>query len=182
MARRIFVDTEWTAVPWSATADLLWIGLADEDGQTWCALSSDAHVDSADKKYVSYLLRIITPDVPRLSRVEISKAVQAFCGHVDEFWAWIPSPESFVQWSKLGGDAMEVFTKIRDIDLQMLRSVVAPWPVTWPDSLQDLNAAATAAGVEVPPRAPNYLHPRVHADWNQKLYALINRTHGTSDA
>jgi hypothetical protein len=182
MTRRIFVDTEWTAVPWSPAADLLWIGLADEQGRTWCALSSDAEVTTPNEKYVSDLLRIITPDVPRLSRAEISTAVQTFCGDVDEFWAWIPTPASFAQWSTLGDDAMDVFQRIREIDLQMLRSVVAPWPMTWPNSIQDLNAAATAAAVEVPPRAPNHLHPRVHADWNQRLHALINRSHGTSDA
>ena len=182
MPRHIFVDTEWTAVPWSRDADLLWIGLSDEYGQTWCALSSDAHIDSANEKYVSDLLRIITPDVPRLSKADISKTVQDFCGQVDEFWAWIPTPESFAQWSKLDDKAMEVFARVKDIDLQMLKSVVVPWPLTWPDRIQDLNAAAAAAGVEVPPRAPNFLHPRVHADWNQRLYALISQAHGTSAA
>lgn len=182
MSRRIFVDTEWTAVPWSSVTELLWIGLADENGRSWCALSSEAQVDPANEKYVSDLLRLITPDVPRLARIELSTAVQDFCGHVDEFWAWIPTPERFAEWSQLGDAALEVFEKVRDIDLQMLRALVRPWPKAWPASLHDLNAAAAATGVEVPPRAVNYLHPRVHAEWNRQVYSLIYAANGPSDA
>ena len=182
MPRRIFVDTEWTEVPWSPAADLLWIGLADERGQTRCALLPNAHIDPANQGYVSDLMRIITSDVPRLSRAEMSRSILEFCGQVDEFWAWIPTLESFAQWSKLGDNAIEVFTTVKDIDLQMLKSIVVPWPLTWPDKIQDLNAAAAAVGLELPTRPPNFLHPRVHADWNQKLYALISRARGTSAA
>lgn len=182
MLRRVFVDTEWTAVPWSSASELLWIGLADEDGRSWCALSSEARVDPANERYVSALLELITPEVPRLARAELAKAVQDFCGHVDEFWAWIPTPERFAEWSRLGDAALEVFTRCRDVDLQMLQALVTPWPKTWPNSLQDLNAAAVAAGVQAPPRAVNYLHPRVHAEWNRELFSLILAESRSGDA
>jgi len=39
--------------------------------------------------------------------------------------------------------------------------------------LLDLNAAAMAAGVEIPARAPNHLHPRMHAEWNRRLFEDI---------
>lgn len=173
MPRRIFVDTEWTAVPWSSGAELLWIGLADESGKSWFALSAEAKVLPGNEKYVSDLLQLITPEVPRLSRAELSSAVQRFCGHVGEFWAWIPTLESFANWSKLGDAASEVYQRCRDIDLRMLRTLVTPWPASWPAELHDLNAAAAAAGVQLPPRARNHLHPRVHSEWNQHLFSLI---------
>ena len=182
MLRRVFVDTEWTAVPWSSESELLWVGLADEDGRSWCGLLSEARIDPANEKYVSDLLRLITPDVPRLTRIELRDAVLEFCGHVDEFWAWIPSLERFAEWSRLGDGALEIFNRCRDIDLQMLKSLVTPWPKTWPNSLRDLNAAAIAASVQVPPRAPNHLHPHVHARWNQQLYGLIRAASRPSDA
>jgi hypothetical protein len=62
MLRRIFLDSEWTAVPWSRSAELLWIGLANEDGRSWCAPSSEARVDPCNKMYVSDLLQLITPE------------------------------------------------------------------------------------------------------------------------
>ena len=182
MLRRVFVDTEWTAVPWSGAAELLWIGLADEEGRSWHGLSSEARVDPANEKYVSDLLQLITSEVPRLARTELAAAVQEFCGHVDEFWAWIPTPERFAEWSRLGDAAFEVFESCRDIDLQMLKALVTPWPKTWPNSLRDLNAAAVAAGVQVPPRATNHLHPRVHAEWNRTLFGLISTANRPRDA
>lgn len=171
--RRIFVDTEWTAVPWSASAQLLWIGLSDEQGQSWCGLSSDARVDPENDKYVSDLLALITPEVPRLPRGDLATAVRRFCGEVDELWAWIPTLASFASWSNLGDRSPEIYERCRDIDLQMLRCLIDPWPPSWPKNIHDLNAAAMTAGVQAPPRAPNHLHPRVHAEWNRELFKLI---------
>jgi hypothetical protein len=180
--RRVFVDTEWTAVPWSSACDLLWIGLSDEDGRSWCGLCSDARIDPANERYVSDLLQLITPDVPRLARAELSTAAQAFCCDVAEFWAWIPTAESFAAWSRIGDSAFEVYQRCRDIDLQMLQALITPWPESWPNALQDLNAAAVAAGVALPPRAKNHLHPRVHTEWNRELFNRILDVGRQSDA
>lgn len=176
MTRRIFVDTEWTAPPWSAQSELMWIGLADEDGRSWYGISSEVQIDPPTNDFISGLFRLITPDEPRLSKQQLAAAVVDFCGDVDEFWAWIPTVESFTQWSGLGDDAPAVFSRYRDIDLQMLKGLVNPWPDGWPDRLHDLNAAATVAGVEIPPRAVNHLHPRVHVEWNQQLFKRIRAT------
>jgi hypothetical protein len=55
----------------------------------------------------------------------------------------------------------------------MVRFLVQPWPDGWPDRLLDLNAAAVETGVELPPRAVNHLHPRVHVEWNRELLKRI---------
>ena len=169
--RRVFVDTEWTAVPWSEAADLLWIGLSDEAGHSWCGLCADANIDPAYTQYTSDLLRLITDDVPRLPRAQLSAAVREFCDGVTEFWAWIPTLESFNAWARLGDSAPAVYAQCKDIDLQMLRALVDPWPTAWPMALQDLNLAARSSGTPLPSRAPNHLHPRVHAEWNRQLFS-----------
>ena len=173
MARRIFLDTEWTAVPWSDRSELMWIGLADEGGRSWYGISSEVEIDPSTNAFVSGVFRLITPEEPRLSRAQLAEAVVDFCGEVDEFWAWVPTLESFAQWSGLGEQASEVLKKYWDIDLQMLRALVGPWPAGWPNCLLDLNTAAMAVGVQIPPRAVNHLHPRVHAEWNRQLFTLI---------
>ena len=174
MTRRIFLDTEWTAPPWSKESELMWIGLADEEGRSWYGISSEVDIDPSNA-FMSGVFRLITPDEPRLANEEIAAAVIDFCGDVDEFWAWIPTLESFSQWSGLGEAASDVYAKCRDVDLQMVRSLVQPWPDGWPTRLHDLNAAAVEAGVAVPPRAVNHLHPRVHAEWNRELFGLIRK-------
>lgn len=176
MVRRIFLDTEWTAPPWLEESELMWIGLADEHGRSWYGISSDVEIDPSTNSFVSGAFRLIAPDEPRLSRRQLAAEVLDFCGQVDEFWAWVPTVERFAAWFGLGDDAPEVFNRCWDIDLQMLRALVDPWPSAWPVRLNDLNAAAAAAGVEVPPRAANHLHPRVHAEWNRQLFDLICAT------
>jgi hypothetical protein len=174
MSHRIFVDTEWTAAPWEGPAELMWIGLADQTGRSWYGISAEADIDPSTNSFIAGAFRLISPHEPRLSRVQLAEAVFAFCGnHVDEFWAWVPSLQSFTEWSGLGAQAAEVLARYWDIDLQMLRTLVVPWPNDWPEELQDLNSAATAAHVQVPPREPNHLHPRVHAEWNSRLFGLI---------
>ena len=173
MTRRIFLDTEWTKPPWSGQAELMWIGLADEEGRSWYGISAAVEIDPATNNFISGVFRLITPDEPRLTHKALAAAVIDFCGHVDEFWAWIPTFERFAEWSGLGEEAAGVYAKYWDVDLQMVRALVQPWPAGWPDRLYDLNEAAVAAGVELPPRAVNHLHPRVHAEWNRDLFNLI---------
>ena len=169
MTRRIFLDTEWTLPPWSKQSELMWIGLADEEGQSWYGISSEVDIDPSSNDFISGVFRLITPDEPRLTNKEIAAAVIDFCGDVDEFWAWIPKIERFAEWFRLGEEAAELYAKHWDVDLQMVRSLVQPWP----DHLLDLNTAAVDAGVEIPTRAVNHLHPRVHSEWNRELFKLI---------
>jgi hypothetical protein len=176
MTRRIFIDTEWTAAPWSGHAELMWIGLAAEDGPAWYVISADVDIDPSTNDFISGAFRLISPDEPRLPTEEIAKGVVEFCGDVDEFWAWIPTVESFTEWFDLGDEGPELFADYWDWDLQMIRSLVTPWPQGWPGTLSNLNTAAAEAGVELPPRAANHLNPRVHALWNQELYARIRRS------
>ena len=173
MTRRIFLDTEWTKPPWSMQSELMWIGLADEDGRSWYGISSEADINPSTNDFISGVFRLINPDEPRLTKEKIAASVIDFCGDVDEFWAWIPTIERFAEGFRLGKEAAELYAKYWDVDLQMVRSLVQPWPDGWPDRLLDLNAAAVEAGVELPPRAVNHLHPRVHAEWNRELFKLI---------
>jgi len=178
MARRIFVDTEWTAAPWLAHAELMWIGLADEEGGSWFGISAEVAIDPVANPFMSGVFRLIRPEEPRMPRLQLRDAVIDFCGDVQEFWAWIPTLDSFARSSGLGDEARTLFDRCWDIDLQMLCALVQPWPAAWPTTLHDLNAAAAAAGVAIPPRAPNHLHPRVHAEWNRQLFDRI-RAAGT---
>lgn len=180
MTRRIFVDTEWTAPPWSERSAMMWIGLADEEGRSWYGISSEVTIDPDANDFVAGAFRLITPDEPRLSRSQLAAAVVDFCGPVDEFWAWIPTVERFAEWFRLGAEASDLFDRYWNVDLQMLRALVDPWPAGWPGRLHNLNAAALAAEVEIPGRAANHLHPRVHAEWNRDLFARIRAAGGGS--
>ena len=180
MTRRIFLDTEWTALPWSDGSELMWVGLADEDGYSWYGISSEVEIDPSTNDFLySNIFEVIFPDEPRLTRKKIAAAVVDFCGGVDEFWAWVPTLDRFKGFSGLEEEtAAEVYKKFWNIDLQMLQGLIHPWPANWPNQLLDLNAAAVAAGVKFPEKSKNHLHPRVHVEWNRDLFKLI---HSSSD-
>lgn len=126
MAHRIFLDTEWTAAPWLGGSDLMWIGLADEEGRSWYGISSEVEIDPTTNPFVSGAFRLIDRDEPRMSRQHLAQAVRNFCGDVDEFWAWVPTIESFAEYSQLGDQALDVFQKYWDIYLQMLKALISP--------------------------------------------------------
>jgi hypothetical protein len=173
MTRRVFIDTEWNAPPWAGCAELMWIGLADDDGRSWYGISSEVDIDPSANPFVAGAFRLIDQDEPRMSREALATAVLDFCDGVDEFWAWVPSFESFSQYVQLGDRTASAYRQWWDVDLQMLKGLLDPWPASWPTQLRDLNRAAVEAGVEIPPRAPNHLHPRVHAEWNRALFERL---------
>lgn len=172
MTRRIFVDTEWTEPPWSAGSELLWIGLADEAGSAWSAVAAEVDLGPLVN---GQIVPLIPVDEPRLDRHELAAAVIEFCGDVDEFWAWIPTMESVAEWFGLGVEASDLYSRYWDVDLQQLQALVDPWPESWPNRLFDLNAAARESGVEIPDRRSDHLNPRVHAEWNCRLFEMIVR-------
>jgi hypothetical protein len=151
----------------------MWIGLADEEGRSWYGISSEVQIDPSTNDFISGVFRLIAPDEPRMNRIQLAAAVVDFCGEVDEFWAWIPTIERFAEFFGLGEEASDLFGRFWNVDLHMLQDLVHPWPAGWPDRLLNLNAAALAAGVAIPSRAANHLHPRVHAEWNRNLFELI---------
>ncbi len=173
MTRRIFVDTEWTAAPWSADSELLWVGLADEAGSAWSAVAADVDLEPLAH---GDIVPLIPADEPRLGRAQLAAAVVEFCGDVDELWAWIPTVESVAEWFGLGPEAADLYARYWDVDLQLLQALVEPWPETWPTRLLDLNAAAAEAGVDIPDRSPEHLNPQVQARWNRQLFELILRS------
>ena len=177
MTRRIFLDTEWTAPPWSKDCELMWIGLADEHGRVWSAISADVEIDPTTNDFVDGVWKYIEPDDPRVTSSEIAAGAREFCGRVDEFWAWIPTVESVAEFFGLGDEAPELYARHWDVDLRLMRALVDPWPDGWPDVLCDLNRAALEAGIDIPPRQPNHLNPAVHARWNRDLFELIDRSH-----
>jgi hypothetical protein len=153
MPRRIFIDTAWTAAPWSGRAELMWIGLADESGRSWHGISSEVVIDPSINTFVSRAFGLIERDEPRISRERLAAAVREFCGDVQEFWAWVSTLASFAEFSGLGEQALAAYRKHWGVDLHMLKTFISPWPEGWPDRLCDLNAAAPGERLSARPRS-----------------------------
>lgn len=173
VVRRIFIDTEFKNLPWTGYSEMLWVGLADEDGNAWSAINADVVIDDRASDFTrEVVVPRMTANEPRLRSVELSNAIRNFCGEVDEFWAWCPTIDALAGFFGLGDDAPDAHRRYWDWDLQLLRRNVTPWPSDWPTELRDLNAAARAAGV-TPPENDSAHHPRDDALWDLTVFRLI---------
>lgn len=77
--RRIFLDTEFKNLPWSGHSDLLWIGLADEEGRWRSAINADAEIDEHASEFTkTVVVPRMTADEPCLDRSQLDAAIRAF--------------------------------------------------------------------------------------------------------
>ena len=174
--RRIFLDMEATDLPWTGRCQPFWVGLADEDGSSWSALIADAPLDLASDFVRSEILPLVPGDEPRLSGSELRDAVLGFCGDVDEFWAWCPSVEDIANGFGMGDAADSIFEEFWDLDLQLFRQVVEPWPSSWPTELRDLGALVRSLDPPIEPPPHDGPHnPRYDALWNLRAWEAARR-------
>lgn len=130
--RRVFLDTEFTDLPWTGRSELLWVGLACSDGRSFGGLCADTDVSLCSAFVRAHVLPRVTADVVRMSRRDLARAVVEFADPVDELWAWCPDEADLVDLGVPAEDASAVRDRYGDWDLQLLRSLVDPWPVGWP--------------------------------------------------
>ncbi len=173
--RRIFLDTEFTDLPWSGHSELLWVGLADHDGHSWSAVNAEVSTEAHLSGFVrDFVVPLIPADEPRLERRELSTAIVEFCAEVDEFWAWCPTPTMLAEVFALGERAGSAYDRYWDWDFQLLKRAVDPWPEAWPQVLHDLHGVVRERCIEVPPN--EHAHdPRSDALWNLHVWGLLDR-------
>jgi hypothetical protein len=174
--RRIFLDTEFTDLPWSGHSELLWVGLADQAGRSWSALSADVSTEAHLSEFVrDVVVPVIPADEPRLKRTDLSSAIVEFCADVDEFWAWCPTPAVLSEVFALGQKADSAYDQYWDWDFRLLKKAVDPWPEAWPQGLHDLHRIVRERCIDVPPNEHAH-HPRSDALWDLHVWELLNRT------
>lgn len=137
--RRIFLDTEFTYLPWTQRSILFWVGLADEEGDTYSALCAEADTSEFIRHHV---LLLIPETEPRLSRPVLKQQVEESCEGTTEFWAWFPTPSGLVNLGDPVEGLSHLYSQVADWDYQLLCDLVAPRPATWPLRCNDLHALA----------------------------------------
>ncbi len=162
--RRIVLDTEFSDLPWTGRSALLWVGLADESGKRWSAVSAGADLRHCSAFVRDQVLPQIPPDEPSLGPSDLASAVIDFCGEVDQFWAWFPDERDLQHLGLPDTTIPGMLDRYADWDFQLLRHHVHPWPRAWPRTCQDLHRLACATGVLLPAN-PRPHHPAFDAAW-----------------
>lgn len=169
VTRRVFIDMEATDLPWTGRCHPFWVGLATDDGSAWSALVADAPLDLASTFVKSEVLPLVPDGEPRLSGDELRRAILAFCGEVDEFWAWCPSIEDIADGFGMGAAAPALHAEHWDLDLRLLRRLVEPWPANWPHKLHDLGSLVRERSMVMPLNDGPH-NPRHDAVWNCRAW------------
>ena len=171
--RRIFLDGEFTNLPWTGHSELWWIGLVDDDGEEWSAVNANVSLDHTASEFAHTVVAPLIPDdEPHLTTEELVAGIVGFCGRPDEFWAWCPSIDDLAATFDLGPNTPQAHDRYWDWDLQLVRSIVDPWPDGWPTRLHDLHQAASTAGIDLP--ANDLPHHPVHdARWNREVFRRL---------
>lgn len=179
--RRIFLDTEFKNLPWTGHGELLWVGLADQAGNSWSAINTDVVLDEDASEFTRTVVAGRMPnDELRLDANELATAVREFCGDVvDEFWAYGPTVEALAELFGLGDEAPAAHARYWDWDLELMRRLVDPWPTGWTTEMSDLNSAARQAQIELPPNKLAH-HPRHDALWDLEVWQMIEAAGATN--
>jgi hypothetical protein len=172
--RRIFLDTEFTDLPWTGRSELLWVGLVDEQGRQCSAVLADTDVGRCSDFVRTQVLPQIPAEEPRLHRGDLAALVLNFCGEVDEFWAWFPSRDDLIGFGVEEAAAGELLRRLGDWDYQLLRQIVGQAADAWPRECRDLHALADAAGIALPDN-PRAHHPVHDAAWGRQVYEAVKR-------
>lgn len=168
--RRVFLDTEFTDLPWTGRSELLWVGLACSDGRSFGGLCADTDVSLSSTFVRAHVLPRVTADVVRMSRRDLARAVVEFADPVDELWAWCPD-EAGVSTS-----AYRPRTRRRSgtVTATGTSSCCAPWSthgrVGWTAACRDLADLARRSGIELPPN-PRAHDPVADAEWGRSVFA-----------
>lgn len=170
---RVFIDCEFTHLPWTGKSTLLWAGLCDEDGQTFSAIAADTDLTDVSPFVRERVLPLIPTGEPRLARRELAEAVREFCAGVTEFWAWQPTIADLYQYGLSPAEATDAHSQYADWDLQLLRDLTAATEPAW-QHCHDLHTWAMRHRIELPINQQPH-HPGSGARWGRAVYQAAHQ-------
>jgi hypothetical protein len=152
---RVYYDTEF--IEDGKTIDLISIGMVDENGREFYAISSEFD-ESKASDWVKTNVLVHLPsvvDFPRHTKGEIRTALLEFVGNrVPEWWAYYCSYDHVV--------LCQLFGSMVDL------------PDTWPKFTLDIKQYAEFIGVKRLPKKGSVVHDAVEdAKWNKKAHEFL---------
>ncbi|GAA2522533.1 hypothetical protein [Pilimelia columellifera] len=167
--RRVFLDTEFTDLPWTGRSRLLWVGMVDDGGQQFTAVAADALAVPCSPFVQAQVLPLIDPAVPVLDGSEMATALAEFLHGATEVWAWFPTIADVGTFGFDATEAAEIWSAYADWDYQLVSSAAGPQASGWPTRCDDLHALAIETEVELP-HNPRPHHPVHDARWGHQVY------------
>lgn len=151
---KYFFDTEFDED--GKTIELISIGMVDENGREFYAVSNEFNPDKCNDWVKANVLPLLPPQETWISREQIAEGLLRFVSKEPVFWAYYADYD----WVTL----CQLFGRMLDL------------PEGWPMYCKDLKQLKDHYGVQTAPEQSQEHNALADAQWNKELYDHIMRT------
>lgn len=166
-ARYFFLDTEFIERGHEHPLALISIGLCDEDGRSYYAISNEFDGRDASDWVREHVLTKLPPrDDPQWKdRRTIAREIREFVGDGEPRFVANHADYDWVVFCQLQGTMLDL-------------------PESWPRHCRDLKQWMDDLGVtkaDLPPQGPDEHHALVDAEWDRRVWRILRRRAGEGE-
>lgn len=175
-----FLDTEFTCLPWDGTAELISIGIVDENDREYYACLNDFSAESVslfvEQNIIPYLPYISERKSRQVVSEELFEFISAEPEPPGQIWCLFPTEDELKEWGFKEGEIPNVIEKYGDIDLQLLEDLLGfRYPADWPGT--GSNLVPIMNKLKEKERVPD--NEQIHnaladARWNKKVWEVAS--------
>lgn len=173
----IFIDTEFSKLPWEKNSNLLSIGLYTEKGDSYYAVIDSIEQNEMSPFVKDNVLPFLIKEPNKKTRSQISNDIEELLNKYLElkFWAQFPTIDWLTKFGFGEDDAKEIFTKYADWDFQLFKRL---WNVL-PEKFNVKCSNLTTLINEIPqnslPINNQQHHALADAKWNYEVWKIYNK-------
>jgi len=174
----IFLDTEFTKLPWEKDSQLLSIALVKEDGQSYFACLSDI-----DTNNVSVFVKLNV--LPYLPKPELRKTRSTIVKELINFlkedqiniWALFPTKEQLLKFGIGEENVDEIYNKYADFDFQLFKRLwdSESFPKNIKSTCENLAELISVIPKENLPENNQQHNPLSDTLWNLEVWKVYNK-------
>ena len=168
----VFIDTEFTCLPWNIGSQLISIGVYFEDGEEYYACSAEFDLSSASE----FVLNNVVPQLPEINQrkteatigTELKEAISA--RNIANVWAVFPTIEQLKNMYVGTLSIRELHSKYADWDFKLMNSLIHSLPANYPKKCNDLSPLIQELGKSTLPKNNSAHNALEDAKWNYKVW------------
>ena len=177
MATQVFIDTEFTDLPWKPHSELISIGLCTNSHIQYYACNAD--VDHT--KMSPFVKQNIFPYLEftqyKKTKRDIAEDIHQLLNEEDEliFWAIFPTIDQLKKLNDSALSPQQIFDQYADWDYQLLKNLFAQRPPNFPSNCSNLTEILQDIPPHLIPKNEQAHNALSDALWNYKIWKLAKK-------
>lgn len=174
----IFLDTEFSKLPWEKGSQLISVALVDETGKGYSACLDDIDLNNVSEFVKEKVIPYLPKETDRKSRELISKEVENLLGDKEDlvFWAVFPTKKQLLNYGLTEEKSEGLYNKFADYDFQLFKGL---WngkylPLSIPEKCNDLSPLIAEIPKENLPENTKSHDPLSDAYWDLEVWKKYN--------